>query len=358
MTNTDTKQSQSVQPTVGRVPSPGVPTDGRASSTRAPSTLDYPAKLRAIITDLTALQTRTEKSDALFARDHLSYSSSVWSKLQSFTYDVKDLENVTIQLAGDARRLNEELALSSRGAIDKFIDLDHCSAVMKAVKQCRTKTNEDRLVVYLAPTGGGKSTIAKQVRKEFNGTLVNAAESWRKNYMAVLKDIALAAGGNAQFHSEHDGEIEVIRLFRARRGVLIIDEGESFGPRTINLIKKILNETPTVVLLCTIEQFYQSWNKAAWVQALQLKRRTHVVIRCPLITPKDVAEFIPAALKFDVESQKPACILIAAAANAFGKYDFVSRIMTDLADEGPALIAADDTAKSVAKVQRYFSSNN
>jgi hypothetical protein len=320
--------------------------------------MEYPAKLRATITELVALQTRTEKSDALFARDHLSYSAATWSKIQSLTYNVKDLESLSIQLAADARLLHEEMALSSRGALSTFIDLDHCSAVMKAIKQCRTKQNEDRLVVYLAPTGGGKSTLAKQVRKEFSGTLVNAAESWRKNYMAVLKDIALAGGGNAQFRSEHDGEIEVIRLFRARRGVLIIDEGESFGPRTINLIKKILNETPTVVLLCTIEQFYQSWNKAAWVQALQLKRRTHVVIRCPLITPRDVASFIPPTLKFEADAQKACCIHIAAAANQFGKYDFVSRIMTDLADEGPALIAADDCVKSVAKVQRYFSSNN
>ena len=318
----------------------------------------YPENLKKAIADLIALQARTGKSAELFAHDHLSYSSTVWSKVQNGTYSVKEFGTLATQLTADARRLNEELALASRGGNNEYYPLDHHEAILKGIRQCRTKQNENRLCVYLAPTGGGKTTIAQKARKEFNGLLVRVAESWRHSYMAPLKATSIAAGGNGQFRSEYEGETELRRVLCAKKWVLAIDEGETFGPRTVNFIKFILNETPTTILLCTIEQLYDSWNKAAWIQAQQLKRRTHLVVRCPLITPADVSWFLPKALTFDTPALKPACIEIARAANQFGKYDLITRIASDLLNQGPDVITLEDAQKSVAKVQRYISFSN
>ena len=307
-----------------------------------------------VLSDLCSIQDQIKQSDEDFARDHLNYSPTVWFRLKSGQYPVKDLDKVFVTLAQDLRRLREELAIANKRGVQTYHKFDHFTAVLKAITECRTKRNENRLVVYLADTGGGKSTLLNQVRKDFNGIIVEARESWRKSYFAACSDIALAAGASGAFRGEHDAEAGLITALQTRRMVMGIDEGEYFGPRTINLLKLILNETETVIVLCAIPPLFDRWNQAAWIESQQLKRRTHVVIRCPLIQPADVSEFLAGKISLGTD-HKAGCLAIAKAANDFGKYDLITRVMEDLVNgpsDNPTLADVEKTVDSVKKSLR------
>jgi hypothetical protein len=313
----------------------------------------YSEELKQIIGELSALQIEGGKSDQEFARDHLDYSSTVWFRLKQGTYETKDFEKITLQFSRNLRALREEIALSHKGVAAVFHKLKHFEAALKAVKECRTMKNENRLVVYLAETGGGKTTLCKQVRKECNAITVQARESWRKSYFAACSDIAAAAGAKGAWASEHQAEESMLKALLAKRQVLVIDEGEYFGPRTINLLKLILNETETVILLCSIPDLYERWNRASWIESQQLKRRTHAVIQCDMIRPDDVRKFA-SDIHFD-NNATVSLAMISRAANAFGRYDFIRRVIEEL-DSSSAIDMAE-TEKAIQRVNAAIRKN-
>lgn len=314
---------------------------------------NYSESLKQVILELDLLQKESKKSDQEFARDHMDYSASTWFRLKQGSYTVQDMDKVEISLARNLRALQEELAMSRRGVSSVFYKLQHFEAALKAVKECRATKNENRLVVFLADTGGGKTTLCQQVRKDFGAITVQARESWRKSYFAACSDIALAAGAKGAWASEHQAENAMLSVLRARRQVLVIDEGEYFGPRTINLLKLILNETETVIVLCSIPDLYERWNRASWIESQQLKRRTHAVIQCDMIRPEDARKFT-AALNFD-GSAGASLAAICRAANAFGKYDFLRRVVDEL--ESPEVIDQAEVENAIKRVNAAIRKN-
>lgn len=322
-----------------------------------PPKRDYSAEQQRIIDELCAAQKTLAITDEAFAKQYLGgWSAATWSKLRSATYEAKDIESNFAELKRRLRSLNYKLAvLGKADGGSAFYDFDQFAALKTAVRECLTKPGENRLVIYVAPTGAGKSRIIREVSKAETTTIVRANEAWRNSYFFASLDIVEALGGTGKFGSAGEARREVLALLKHERRVLAIDEGNYFGPQSINLLKDILNETDATILLTSTPTHYDKMRRH-WGEWSQLQRRVHVVIRHDVIRPEEAAQFLSdAGLNGD---SKAGGGVLAKAANQFGGYDFITRVIARLHDTatGAHPTLADVTA-AVAFVKTQLGVN-
>lgn len=306
-----------------------------------------PAQLD-ILNQLCALRDELGLSDGEFVRQHLTVSSTVWSRINSRSYQAS-AASAFVRLEANLRQIRVERAQATRttgGAA--WYRIVTQQSVIDAVSQAKLKPagDPDRAVFYLARTGGGKTATARQLKVMHDGILVEARESWRDSYYAALCDVGIAAGLSESEigSSKHSAEQALLRKLRANRRVLLIDEGEYFGARTINMLKLLLNQTETVVVIMTIPELFTRWQQRSWVESEQLNRRAHAVIVGGPVLPEDVALFATGA---GLDAGAGACSVIAKAANDFGLYDTVRELVTDLAEDGTGAVSKERAAEAV-----------
>jgi len=310
------------------------------------------AEQQEVVDHLKALQEKKGKSDGAFARDHLTYSASAWNRIKSGDYftKVKDPEAVIISLSKSLRLMRMEEERLEKFAAQQFIKLPDFKAVLKAIAECRQKplSNPDRIVVYLAPTGGGKSALAHHVVSQYGASLTEARESWKKSYFMPLKDIGTGVGLDmTEIYNPTAAEDLLLPALRKRRHILVIDEGEYFGLEALNLLKFIMNTTPTVILINVIGRAYKKWNQFYPHEASQILRRTHAVIEFSGIRPEDALLF----LRCKVTEPDQCGKLLAAAANTFGAYDFLVRCATELGEEEASL---NEVQAAIRRVEGFM----
>lgn len=319
----------------------------------SPAKHHYTDAQRAIIDELSECQSTLGLTDARFAKLHLGgMSDSQWSKLRSATYGVSNIDKQFAELQRFLRSIRYKIA--AVGKIEggrPFHELDSFAAILSSVRECLEKPGENRLVIYVAPTGGGKSRLVTEVGKRETATSLRANESWRASYFFASLDIIDALGGTGKFSSAGQARREVIALLKGERKVLCIDEGNYFGPQSINLLKDVLNETEATVLLCCTPQHYDKMRRH-WGEWSQLQRRVHSIFRYQPVTPSDAMEFLKdAGLNGD---SKAAAIVLAKAANHFGAFDFIARTIervVETASETHPRLADVEAAIAFVKAQ-------
>ncbi|MDD2763458.1 MAG: hypothetical protein PHE83_05730 [Opitutaceae bacterium] len=325
-----------------------------------PMTAKYTPGQHDVIAQLRQIQEELKFSDSVFTTKHLTVSSTTWYRIKNGSY-AADINAAVLKLERDLRNYRLECAQAQRLTGGRpFIALPSQGAVLDAVTICKLKPADDpqRLVVYLADTGGGKTALGRQLQIQHNGVFVEGRESWRRSYLAALCDIALAAGVREVASLRAKGEWEVEQALFARlnanRRVLIIDEGEYFGPRTINLVKEVLNFTPTVVVILAIPALFNWWQRKSWEQAQQINRRGEAILPADPVDADDVAKFLRAEKVTLSGDMKSCCAEIAAAANTFGLYDMVLRIAKILREEYDAQAGAAEVRQAIAAAKRLL----
>jgi hypothetical protein len=296
------------------------------------------AKQEAIVKELESLQdaaldARGERlSDKQFAR-HLGFSGSKWNLIKSRAY-FSMVSNIDLVFHDLRRALNDyknKKRQKDRYGDKEFITIDTFEAIFSAVEECVEKPLSDtaRLIVYLAPTGGGKSFLGNQLSSRYSAYTIESREPWRNSHFVALTDICT----NLDLRIEKKNtpaKLQTALLDECRKAnpVLFIDEAEYFGPDIINTLKLLLNETRVVIIIGAIPEAYARWNQYWKMEADQLRRRTHLIVQHNPIT-SDVVEKFLAPLSLG-EHAETAAEALAASANLFGAYDHVARVVDRL----------------------------
>jgi len=298
-----------------------------------------------------------EASQTAFARDYLPFSVSKWSKIadaldpekESYFDEVSPeagraiLDQLRAALA-DLPRLRSQFERANN--VPGIIELAQFTAVRKACEAARAKRNPERLIKYLAPTGGGKTMLCSWLATKCNARVVESRESWKDSYTTFLVDVARAISCRL------DGErrrapIEDAIIATNQRILLAVDEAEYFGPAALNGLKLILNKTNIVVVLAAISEAHDRWNRYYPLEASQLDRRTHAVIRLTTIAADDLAPFFPPR-QFD--DRAAGLARIAEEATRFGAYSLVARIAARL--EGKEKVDSTELEKAIKSALR------
>jgi type II secretory pathway predicted ATPase ExeA len=233
------------------------------------------------------------------------------------------------------------------------VRLTKLKAAEDAVKLADREPN-NRLVVYLAPTGGGKSTLAHRLGELYPGgvVLAEATEPWRRSYFAAARDLARAAGVKEDLNGATQAQDALIEHLRTTRQRVVIDEAHYLGPSTLNLLKAILNLTPSTVIVLAIPELWKRMESAAWKEAEQLKRRTAAKIEVPGLTAPDVGVFLKDRLP-GCESAKDWKGIVAdclEAANRFGLLDTLERVSDLVREQAPKEFTIDLFTTAIAEV--------
>lgn len=299
-----------------------------------------------------------------FARHTLHISNGTYSQLLKDVYP----GNTAAMVAKLRRQYESFRDVDTRSKVvvrsdagGDYYETDTMLAVKKGLLAASKRNDEMRMVIYLAPTGGGKDTVIRYIansmddfnrpERSFTFITVEARESWRKSYFAAVCDILFAVEGvDAGNMSCRAAENLLISALRARRILLAINEANYFGAHTFNLLKFVINQTPTVILLCAIPSIFERLKLKSWDEAKQVIRRSYVTIPAPELSVKDIRPFLD---NLDFQAQDAAAAAIAVSANQFGAFGFVKRVVEYLQKiKGP--IAPEKLEDAVAIVNAFF----
>jgi len=299
---------------------------------------DNESKTPGVVKALMAHQERLGDTDGVFARRYIGCSAPTWSLLKAGKYNVKDLSPMLVRCDAALSLLNDQ---SERASYDgnkgKIVDLTPIRAAITAVKSCYD-VDQNRLVVFLAPSGGGKTTLSRKLREVYSGAavVVEATETWRSSYFNALIAVAKAIGLTEKFNNPNKAEAAVLDHLSISQRILIVDEGHYCGPAALNLLKVILNRTKTRIVLCSIPELWNRLEKKAYEEVLQLRRRTHAKIVVPEISRADARQFLSTRLAGYAglgDTERDAVALAVASANRFGLYDTLARICHEIEAE-------------------------
>jgi len=177
---------------------------------------------------------------------------------------VKDYAAVwnLIQLLAESAEENEEI----------YADLTTVTDVRKAVSDAMRETGNNRMVLVQGPSGSGKTTAARFLQGKYGARILfcEATEIWKENANAMLAGVLQALGVRqppvamaAKF------DLAVTKL-KESRCCLVIDEAHHLGPKTLNLVKSLLNQTPGEFVLLAMGTLWSRLETQAYAEARQL----------------------------------------------------------------------------------------
>jgi hypothetical protein len=305
------------------------------------------AEVRETFASLMAQDPRLTEAECV--RRYLPFHNSAWSKLQSDSYTGATSVKIA-QCRQAIADMEASLANMQRvRSVRRFHWLRTFEAVVDAITIARDTDNENRLVIYLAPTGGGKSELCRQLAAKHSASVCEAKESWKDSYFASCADVCAAIGAKGQILNKRAAEQRMIASMIGRAVLLAIDEGAtSFSVHTANMVKLVLNQTRAVVVMCGTPELVD--RMLATSEGMQLMRRSLAVIRSEKITPKDARVFLP----YKWADEASALSAAATAANQFGMYDLLTRVNDALAqDYNPGdVVQTAELTKAIDSVRR------
>jgi type II secretory pathway predicted ATPase ExeA len=153
-----------------------------------------------------------------------------------------------------------------------YPDLTTVLDVRKAVADVMREKGNSRLVLVQGPSGSGKTTAAQLLRGRYGSRVVlcEATEIWKENMNAMLSAI-LSEFGVKNPKPSAAGKFEtLIEKLGATRVCLVIDEAHHLGPKTLNLVKSLINQTPGEIVLLAMGTLWNRLETQAYAEARQL----------------------------------------------------------------------------------------
>jgi len=296
-------------------------------------------------------------SDRTFSDAQLSVSETVWYRIKTGKYQADDHTRVLKKLTNDLSAIldNEALTGSIRSA--KILPLSHITDSRDALNMAFA-ADRNRIVIVLADTGGGKTMIAKSIARDFSSrtALVEATESWRKSYLAGIQGISRVVGIEEPSKNTRQAEFELLAHLDAHPRIIVIDEGNYFGSACLNLVKAIVNQTSSIVVILAMPVLWNFITRASQQEARQLRNRAAAILELKQLKKRDVAlalqESIPNWSSLN-GSTNAAVEAVTHAANFFGLWNTVFSIaafVNDEAGHGDLTMSIVETA--IADVQK------
>jgi type II secretory pathway predicted ATPase ExeA len=298
-------------------------------------TKNHPAVLA-----LAAFQEKHRLTNGVLARRYLRCSDATWSTLKSGTYPGEKTGPWLEKIEAALRLIEDEASGPAAAAAEHLLDLDATRDVINSVRACATDPR-NRLVAYLAATGGGKSKLARRLRTRLGDTVValEATETWGDSYYAAALGVASALKLQDAGSNMRSAEAAVIAALEASPRLLALDEAHHCGRAALNLLKLILNRTPSRVLMLALPELWGRMQRKNWEEAQQLRNRTYAKFVMHGVGDADCRLFLAAKLPgfaaLDPAGAAARDIAAAcrAAANRFGLFNTLQCLCSETAEE-------------------------
>jgi Rad3-related DNA helicase len=176
-----------------------------------------------------------------------------------------------------------------------YEDLSTCSRLRVAVTDALKERGNARLVIVQGPSGSGKTAGTKALAARFGSKVIlsECDETWKESPHNMLGGL-LRAFGLKQLPPTTDGRLsKLLEMVNEKDYVLVIDEAHHLGPRTLNLVKTLINKSMTVIVLCAMDTLFRRLEMGAYEEARQLtQNRLCERVMLGNLERKDVEEFL------------------------------------------------------------------
>jgi hypothetical protein len=265
-------------------------------------------------------------SDANFAK-RLPIDSTNWTRVKNGTYGAADHSRVLAKLSAALDDILDEIAITSGSTETPILPLSHITRTRKALNIAFAE-DRNRLVICLTDTGGGKTSIAKSIQRDFpaRAAAVEASEPWRNSYLAGIHAIGEKIGIQEDLRNNaRRDEKTLIDELSANPRIITIDEGNYFGHATLNLVKLILNNSRSIVVIFAMPVFWNYITRASFHEARQLRNRAAGILKFEVLKPSDVKLVLENKVPGWSTLQDPdrAIRLVCDAGNQFGLWNTV-----------------------------------
>ncbi len=286
-------------------------------------------------------------SDTEFSKRYLPFSASTFSRIKSAEKAKTiglNLDHITDQIQQAEDDISDRLASIKMASVAEslFIPTKLACATQASIKKARDSKTR-RVVVLLAPTGAGKSTVGEALAAK-GALYIEGRQSWKRSYKAFCSDVARAAGRpmKVKHYTEHDSEERMLQALRARDIILYLDEANALGPECVNAIKMIVNTTDTVVVIAAVPGTWDKLCGGAKDEVEQLVNRCQPILRHKVISADDARPFLSRSGLVSAAIDK--CIgQVVECANEFGAFATIVTLVDELKTN--ASPTADDVLK-------------
>lgn len=308
-----------------------------------------------VVSRLIELQCR--ESDKAFTAAKLSVSETVWYRIKNGKYQADDHSRVLRKLTADLSGIIDSEALTGSIKRKRILQLSYVTEARDALNMAFAE-ERNRIVIVLADTGGGKTTIAKSIERDFSSrtAMVEATETWRNSYLAGIQDISRSCGIPEPKNNTRVAQDELITELKKNPRIIIIDEGNYFGAACLNLVKTIVNQTPSIVVILAMPKLWKTITFARNEEARQLRNRAAAILEFNKVKLADVRLAMKAAVPNWASlngSSEAAAKTITEAANAFGLWNTVFSVADFIVQEaGDGSLTLDIVQKAADDVQK------
>ena len=300
-------------------------------------------QLRTLARECQSYQIERGLSDAKFVTKVSQVGSTKTYKRILDDADPLEELNVDKQLANyiAATDFIKVLRASDRPPEPEYPDFDNIESSRAAVARAMSEETIARFVVIEGENGTGKDAVKNALLKTWKSSIVvvEATELWRENVNPALADIIVALGIRRREDDSGDSfklpmhpqaRLNTIREELCKRKlILLINEGHHLGPRMLNLVKSIINQTPTVVVLECIPKLLARLVGQNYEEAIQLFGN-RLCERVRLVSPSqdEIATlFERRGVKFaDTKTENQASGAVATEAPQFGNWRYVVQV--------------------------------
>jgi hypothetical protein len=301
-------------------------------------------------------QTKRGISDSELCRKYSGLGSTkTYKRILEGDLEELDLERWAVEY----EQVLTLLDLESQAAVLEepiYDDLWHVTASRLAVVDAMRERGNNRLVIIEGPSGSGKSTAARclagRLGRKF--VLCEADETWHGPSVGpMLAGLLRALGVKVESYSCADSRLmKILDLMNQTPICLAIDEAHHLGPRTLNLVKTVLNRTPCQVVFLCIPTLFRKLESEAYEEALQLtKNRLCERVRLNGPALADVEKFCERRLKWEENTLKPCAKLCAEQARRHGSWNFVNLVTRKCKElAGNKAVDNDTFARAIQKV--------
>lgn len=262
-------------------------------------------------------------------------------------------------LAGDLKELDLDRQLANFEAAVQWIEsigddaeaeeeiFDDLSAVIslkRAFLETRKETGNARCIFVLGPSGSGKTSARVALMKRYGSrlALVEANVAWKDSPGAMLGAMLRMLGRRELPASQSDRLERVVELLKETRRCVIVEEAHHLGPRCLNLVKTLINQTPGEFILIAIDTLWRRLESAAYEEARQLtgNRLAERIQLGREMKERDTRLLLERRLKLDAAADKTAILKsLAHYAPNYGRLAFVRDVLRRVGEtaEGRAI---------------------
>ena len=299
---------------------------------------DVREELLQLAQNIAGWQERTSprmSNEAMIKRFRGLGSSKTYRRLVNGDTDFADLTGPLSRYRGVWKQIQEMSGSDGREEI--YSDLTPTFEVGMAVSQLLPQRGNERIVLVEGPTGGGKTKALEYVASIYPGQTVwlEATEAW-SSLNVMMGDFLVALGlykdtpeDRRRMPASKGARLqEVITDLKQSRRVILLDEGHHMVAGGLNLLKGILNQSDSVLVIACIDTLWTKLAAKSWREASQLVfNRLYERVRLAPPTADDVEYFLTRRVSILAGTEwKKACPRIAEFAENSGAFAFLRRV--------------------------------